>query len=395
MKKTAALLLCLSLLLSLSACSLPFGQRESGGEAPRASEAPARRGSVTLQLAADESGTAGLDRALAQLKKELPGIGVSRAELTGDTLSGQLPDLLLLSRVEAQRLADEGKLLALTGQPEAADTLSALPAAELAFWQAGEGRLFLLPTAPVETWCLFANEARFAAHGLALPQSAEELLDCARVFGDAGETLLAVDAEEESLLALLELCLRGAGSSLPAIFSGEESPYDEAVLAAAQELYRLQRTNAVVCLTREECETRFHTGEAAVYFAPEHEAAAARDTLGEAAVLLPLPLFGSGETALGAEPGAPVLAVSASSEHPAEAVTAACRLCELLREEPGSDPLSASLSARRAALRELLPAAHAPEASIDAAFASGVKELLLGTMTPDEFVECAELAFER
>ncbi len=400
MKKTAALLLCLSLLLSLAACSLR-SEQETPSEtvttpataAPKRSES---RASVTLRLAVSPDGeTAGLDRALAQLKKELPDIAVTTEELTDEALAGELPDLLLLSEAEGRALAAEGRLVELTELAEAAGALASLPAAERALLQTEEGELFLLPAVPAETWCLFANEALFAAHGLALPQSTAELLDCARVFGAAGETLLAVDAEEESVLALLELYLRGEGCSLAALFGGEESPYDEAVLAAAQAICRLQRTNAVVCLEREECETRFHTGEAAAIFAPEREATAARDTLGESAVLLPLPLTGSGEAALSAQPEGWALAVSASSGHQTLAVTAACRLCELLREEPGSDPLSASLAARRAALREIFPIAHASGAGVETAFASGARELLLGTMTPDEFVECAELAFER
>lgn len=402
MKKILALLLAGLLLASLAACGLPLAPAatEAPAEAPEensqeaASENACAGPAVTLRLGAPEDAAlcARLDEALEQLRQELPDIAVERVPLAEE----ETCDLLVLSASESAARCAGGSVAELTKEPEAAALFEKLLPAERARLGA---KLTGLPLDAAEFYCFFANKAVFEELGLALPEDIEGLIACARTLAPAGRGLFTADAETgELLFALLLRAHDGRGAE--AVCSGEASPYDQTWWLAADELYRLQRAGAFLAESEE---------EAALLLVPSGEAPRVSELWGEDAALLRFPWAGIGEKALGPAGEPRVLAVSTASEHPTLAVTAACRLCELVSRYDGlygcggvlsEDASGACAPAEEAAVCRAGLSAVAEytlpsEAALAAALEEGVRELCAGRMTPDEFVEFAALSLDR
>ena len=333
-----------------------------------------------------------LDEALEQLRQELPDIAVERVPLAEE----ETCDLLVLSASESAARCAGGSVAELTKEPEAAALFEKLLPAERARLGAKHTGL---PLDAAEFYCFFANKAVFEELGLALPEDIEGLIACARTLAPAGRGLFTADAETgELLFALLLRAHDGRGAE--AVCSGEASPYDQTWWLAADELYRLQRAGAFLAESEE---------EAALLLVPSGEAPRVSELWGEDAALLRFPWAGIGEKALGPAGEPRVLAVSTASEHPTLAVTAACRLCELVSRYDGlygcggvlsEDASGACAPAEEAAVCRAGLSAVAEytlpsEAALAAALEEGVRELCAGRMTPDEFVEFAALSLDR
>lgn len=402
MKKILALLLAGLLLASLAACGAPLAPAATGAPAGEPAEAPEESAqesvfegpAVTLRLGAPEDAAlcARLDHALEQLRQELPDVAVERVPLA----EGEAYDLLVLSEGESEARCAGGSVAELTKEPEAAALLEKLLPVERARLGA---KLTGLPLDAAEFYVVFANKAVFEERGLALPEDAEGLIACARALAQAGRGLFTSDAETQELLfALLLRAHDGRGPE--AVCGGEASPYDEAWRLAADELYRLQRAGAFIAESE---------AEAALLLAPSGEAPRASELWGEDAALLRLPWAGRGENALGPAAEPRVLAVSAASEHPTLAVTAACRLCELVsrydglhgcggvlgEDASGADGAAGEVAACRAELSAVAVYETPGDAAFAAALEEGVRELCAGRMTADEFVEFAALSLDR
>lgn len=398
MKRVFALLLAGLLTLSLAACGLPaLRPREAAPNEsadPAAEEAPA--GGLTLTVGTKgETDPDRLDYALKRLRETLPDIAVERAAAEDEA---RLPDLLLLDEDSAAALAASGLLVPLAGERKAEALLARLTETERARALAQGEELYLLPAHGAESWCLFVSDAVFAACGVEAPRGMDELtaaLERAR----GGAALALCSEDDEALLAFFEGFLSAEdGRGLNALFAGETSPYDESFRRAAEKLYRLGRAGAVTLTDDESRKALWESGALAALFAPEGEAAA----LGKGAHLLPWSpvLAVSGEW----------LAVSAGCEHREPAVETACLLCEYmaeydaqtgcgagltLKDAPGGDgPLAQELAAYRAGLTELPRLRQETAPALAAGAADGVRELLRGSMTPEEFQEIAAMTLD-
>lgn len=400
MKRVFALLLAGLLMPGLAACGLPALRPEETTAPPTVSAAPAPENepgaALTLTVGAEgESDPARLDYALARLGETLPDITVERAASISEAA---LPDLLLLSDEAAPGYAAAGLLAPLAGEPKAEALLARMTETERSRAFTPEGELFLLPAHGAESWCLFVSDAAFAACGVEAPRSMGELT-AALERAHGGAALALCPDEDEAALAFFEGFLSAEdGRGLNALFAGETSPYDESFRLAADKLYRLARAGAVTLTDDENKNALWSSGEAAALFAPEGEAAA----LGEGAHLLPwrTVFAAAGEG----------LAVSGACEHRELAVETACLLCEYMAEYdaqtgcgagltlpdvPGGDTaLSEELAAYRAGLTELPRLRQETAPALAGAVAEGVRELLRGTVTPEEFQEIAAMALD-
>ena len=391
MKKITALLLAGLLLSLLAACGLPFAPRSTPEPTPSAPEEsapePEPTPSVTLRLAAAVGGEeeARWAYALERLETALPDVAVTFAA------PGEAAELLLLGESEMDARAAAGDLADLAAEPSALALLEALPPALREGAVTPEGELFALPARAAETWCLFFRASRFAA----APDTPTALFE--GLAGQDAPALLCPD-EDEALLAFFEGVYRSYDErGLNGLFRGETSPYDEAVRQSAYALYRLGRAGAVSLTGADEALAQWETGAAAL-FAREGAAGA----LGEEARLLPWGAVRAGEGAF--------LAVAADAAHPSLAAAAACELCRGLaaydlRENAGAcvtlpdeaaagTPLAQELSAYRRALTACVRLEPETAPALAEALSTGVRELLLGTMTPDEFAEIAALALD-
>ena len=400
MKRIAALLLAGLLLLILTACGLPAPrQDEPAAEETAAPEeieetpAPAPTPSVTLRLGTEKSER--LDYALERLQTALPDIAV---ELTAPPAEGEaLPDLLLCAAEDCAAYAADGRLAELTEDAAALALLEKLAPAERALALSDEGALFALPAGGADVWRLCLNGAFFPD---GLPQTVSELLTAA---GTPGTPIaLCLDSDEAALAFLEGILTRHDERGINALLRGETSPYDETVRRAADELYRLHRAGGVRLLDAESCEALWLGGEAAATFVRESAAARAAAALGDGLHLLRWSPVLAGEGAK--------LAVSADAAHRSLAVDAACLLCEYLAAydlQRGSGVCTAfpdaaeaqgataqELSALRRETAALTRLAPETNPRLAAALAEGVRELLSGSMTPDEFVEVAAMTLD-
>ena len=398
MKKITALLLAGLLLLSLSACGLPLLPGRAPAAEPSAApesadpEPEEAAPAVTLYLGAapaDEAESERLDAALTRLREALPDIAVERVPLPG--AGGALPDLLMPASGERlEELAAAGLLADLAEEPAAAALLKKLIPAERERLPA-EGPVYALPQRGAEFYGLFADGAVFEANGIAAPRTLDELGPAAAALADRGVTALPLCLEDDAAaLAFFEIFLSGFDErGLNALFRGELSPYDRAVWQAADAICRLRRADAATLLSREAAEALRDEGGAALRFAAEREAAG----------LSPLPcraVLAGGEG---------WLAVSAASEHRDLAVDAACLLCGFLAEYDlnrggaclalsgeGAEP--GTLGAYRQTLESFTVLEPGISPELAAAAAEGVRELLRGTMTPDEFAEYTAMTLD-
>ncbi len=402
MKKYTALLLA-GLLLILTACGLPLPSREepAAGETaapeelePEPTPTPVPTPSVTLRLGADDGG-ARLAYAVDRLRTALPDIAV---ELTALPAEGEaLPDLLLCGADRCAAWAGQGLLAELTEEPAALALLDRLAPAERPAARSDEDALFALPARGADVWRLYLNGAFFPD---GLPQTVSELTAAAGKL--AAPIALCLDGDGAALAFFEGVLTRHDERGINALLRGETSPYDETVHRAADELYRLGRAGAAALLDAEACEALWLGGGAAAIFAPESDAARFAEALGGELHLLrwsPV-LAGEGEK----------LAVSADTAHRALAVDTACLLCEYLAaydlqqgcgacaaipdaaetEGAAAQELTA-LRRETAALTRLEPDR---QPRLAAALAEGVRELLNGSMTPDEFVEAAAMTLD-
>lgn len=403
MKRTIALLLAGLLLLGLASCGLPIAQGEEKAAETDAPEESAAQGpaiTITLGIEAKETDEARLEAALEKLRRTLPDIAVERVQ---PSPGAALPDLLLLDDESAAAYAASGLLADLSEEPLAAALLEQMTPADRTRAVDAGGACYALPARGAETWCLFIDDGAFRAAGTEPPRSREELTAALAAAARTGRTLVLCPEEDEAALAFFEgfLTVRDE-RGLNALFRGESGPYDESLRLAADELYRLSRAGAVSLMTAEEAAACWQAGEAAAIFVRERQASAAVAALGEDAHLLPLPgvVLREGES----------LAVSAASEHRALAVETGCLLCKCLAEfdrqtgcgacltlpgeTAGSAPLTRELTAYRSETEAFTRLEPERAPALAEALAEGVRELLRGTMTPDEFAEAAGLALD-
>ncbi len=394
---------------------------------------------VTLRLYArysDDDSIPRLDYAIEHLKTEFPNVTIELEAAPSDdgsslmamAATGDMPDIFALSGDRViQSLATYGAIKDLTPYIEANGFLAKVIPSELAKVYFTDGNAYALPFTGTEMANFFANTAVFDEYGLEIPQTIDQLIECAKVFSANGIATIPVFASENWITnAFFDAILtRYDPRGLDALYAGESDIHDEAFLQAATDLYNMQQAGVfpagVTNMSYEQCTQLWYNDKSAMFFNGEWEADATDAALGEKAVLVNYPAASeetieASKTAVAGGKGACAgFSVAATSKHFDLALDVACRMCELLVEHDYIYRGKAcfALDVTEGLTREVEPCRLVEEIGelrttltsstvlfssanpdISTAVAEGAQAIMAGIMMPEEFIASVAFAAE-
>lgn len=448
MKKTLSLILALIMLFSLAGCggssapaetqAAPAAEAEAPAEAvaeePAAADEP-----VTLRFYirySDDDYIPRVDYAVEHLKDDFPNVTIEIEAMPSDdgqslmsmAAVGDMPDIFAISGDNViQTLATYGAIEDLTPYIKANGFYDKIIPSELSKVYFTDGNGYALPFTGTEMANFFANKDVFAEYNLEIPQTIDELIECAKVFSANGIATLPVFASENWITNAFfgAIVTRYDPRGLDALYSGEASIHDDAYLQAATDLYELQQAGAfpsgVTNMAYEQCTELWYNNKSAMFFNGEWEADATYAALGDSAVLIPYPaasedtIEASKTAVVGGKGACAGLAVSTTSPHYELAIDVACRICELLVEhdyiyrgkscfaldttadlvrEVEPCPLVEEIGALRSTLTSTTVLFSSANPDVSTAVAEGAQAIMAGIMTPEEFIDSVAFATE-
>ena len=442
MKKIIALLLALTMLLALCACGqAPAAESKTpeNTDTPADTGTPAADEPVTLRLYtrySDDDSTKRIDYAIEKLKEEYPNVTIEIEAMPADdgvalkamAATGDMPDIFSLSGSDLiAALAEYGSIQDMTPYLEANGFLDKVIETEKVKVYFTDGNAYCIPFNGTEMANFFANTEIFQQYNLEIPQTLDELIECAKVFSANGMCTIPVFASEGWITNAFfnAILTRFDSRGLDALYSGEASINDEAYLKAATVLYDLQQAGAfpagVANMAYENCTELWYNGQSAMFFNGEWEADATYAALGDKAQLMAYPaasedtIEASKTSVVGGTGSCTGLSVFAGSKNYELAIDIACRLSELMVQHDYIYRGKAcfALDVTEGLTREVEPCSliqqigelrptltHttqlfstvAPE--ISAAVAESAQAIMAGTMTPEEFIENVAFACE-
>ena len=438
MKKLITLLISLAMIFALCACGQtaePKAEEPAKTDAPAADVAAADE-PVTLRLYtrySDEDNIKRIDYAVEKLKEEYPNVTIEIEAMPADdgvalkamAATGDMPDIFSLSGTDLiASLAQYGAIKDMTPLLEANGFLDKVIESEKVKVFFTDGNAYCLPFTGTEMANFFANTEIFQNNGLEIPQTIDELVECAKVFSANGMCTLPVFASEAWITNAFfnAILTRYDNRGLDALYSGEASIHDDAYLQAATALYNLQQAGAfpagVTNMTYEQCTELWYNGQAAMFFNGEWEADVTYDALGDKAKVIYYPAASedtieeSKTSVVGGKGACTGLSVFAGSKNYELAVDIACRMCELMVQHDYiyRGKTCFALDVTEGLTREVEPCAMLEEIGImrnalthtntlfsgvkpeiSTAIAEGAQAIMAGSMTPEEFI--ANVAF--
>lgn len=449
MKKTLSLILALAMLFALAACGnssapAPTATETKTEDAPAPAEAPAVEPApadepVTLRLYvrySDDDSVPRIDYAVEHLKEDFPNVTIEIEAAPSDdgqslmsmAAVGDMPDIFALSGDNViQTLATYGAIEDLTPYIKANGFYDEIIPSELSRVYFTDGNGYTLPFTGTEMANFFANKDVFAEYNLEIPQTLDELIECAKVFSANGIATLPVFASENWITnAFFDAILtRFDPRGLDALYSGEASIHDDAYLQAATVLYELQQAGAfpagVTNMGYEQCTELWYNNKSAMFFNGEWEADATYAALGDSAVLISYPaasedtIESSKTNVAGGKGACGGIAVSTQSPHYELAIDVACRICELLVEhdyiyrgkscfaldttadlvrEVEPCPLVEEIGQLRTTLTGTTVLFSSANPDVSTAVAEGAQSIMAGNMTPEDFIASVAFAAE-
>ena len=196
MKKLITLLLSLTMIFALCACGQtaePKAEEPAKTDAPAADVAAADE-PVTLRLYtrySDEDNIKRIDYAVEKLKDEYPNVTIEIEAMPADdgvalkamAATGDMPDIFSLSGTDLiASLAQYGAIKDMTPLLEANGFLDKVIESEKVKVFFTDGNAYCLPFTGTEMANFFANTEIFQNYGLEIPQTIDELVECAKVF---------------------------------------------------------------------------------------------------------------------------------------------------------------------------------------------------------------------
>lgn len=430
MKKIIALLLSLTMIFALCAC----GQTEAPANAKETEAADASAGSepVTLRLYtrySDDDSTKRIDYAIEKLKEEYPNVTIEIEAMPSDdgvalkamVATGDMPDIFSLTGTDLiASLAQYGAIEDMTPYLEANGFLDKVIETEKAKVFFTDGNAYCLPFTGTEMANFFANTEVFEQYNLEIPQTIDELIECAKVFSADGMCTLPVFASEAWITNAFfnALLTRYDYRGLDALYSGEASIHDDAYLQAATALYNLQQAGAfpagVTNMAYEQCTELWYNGKSAMFFNGEWEADVSYEALGDKAQVVYYPAASedtieeSKTWVVGGTGACSGLSVFAGSKNYELAIDIACRMCELmvqhdyiyrgkacfaldvtdgLTREVEPCTLVEQIGEMRNSLTHSTELWSSVSPEISTAVAESAQAIMAGIMTPEEFIE--------
>ena len=244
MKKLITLLISLTMIFALCACGQtaePKTEEPAKTDAPAADVAAADE-PVTLRLYtrySDEDNIKRIDYAVEKLKEEYPNVTIEIEAMPADdgvalkamAATGDMPDIFSLSGTDLiASLAQYGAIKDMTPLLEANGFLDKVIESEKVKVFFTDGNAYCLPFTGTEMANFFANTEIFQNYGLEIPQTIDELVECAKVFSANGMCTLPVFASEAWITNAFfnAILTRYDNRGLDALYSGEASIHDDA-----------------------------------------------------------------------------------------------------------------------------------------------------------------------
>ncbi|MDA3845820.1 MAG: extracellular solute-binding protein [Vallitaleaceae bacterium] len=344
-KRLLALLLVTLMVFSLVACndevddaattSPDTGTVADVADADSDSNADMTEEKITLTIYAqysDEDTKVPYDYAVAELAKEYPNVELElivQAQDDGLTIqtyaaTGDLPDIFQVGLAQINAFKESGNILVLDDYVESTGFGEALvPSATNLLWNE-DGHAYAFPYAGNELVLLFYNKAVFAANGVEVPETYEDLVNAIEVFNANDIVPLSIFAKEGWITTALYdvFATRMAPEGIVALDNGTALASDGAYLEAAERLEELVDLGLVAegatNMNYDQAASLFYEGGAAMFLNGQWEIQGSTDALGDDVDWMWYPVYSENSEAAhalsgGGAPGG--YAVSPYSEH--------------------------------------------------------------------------------
>ena len=237
--------------------------------------------SVVLKIYAqyaDDDTKVPYDYAVSKLAEAFPNVQlelIPQAQDDGATLlalaaAGNLPDIFQTGSGILSTFRESNQVMVLDDVAKASGFLDKVyPSCENLLY-ADDGHIYAFPYAGQEYVLLYVNKALFAANGLEIPTTFEELKHCVEVFNAADIVPLALFGQEGWITASMFdiIATRYNAGGIKALDRGEAAITDEAYVNAAQTLSDLTKAGlfqkGVTSTNYDQASELFKTGKAAM-----------------------------------------------------------------------------------------------------------------------------------
>ena len=266
---------------------------------------------VTLKLYAnysDDQEKDTLDRAIAEMKKEMPNVTVEIEPASQDdgqklktyAASGNLPDIFKSDGVDIETFNKSGNLVQLDEYAkEAGITDDILDAYKDALYMS-DGHIYAVPWQSPWVNAFYANKAVFEENGVKIPENYDEFLTAVKTFNEKGVLPYALFGKEKQwCLHLYDIMVtRTAPAGIKGLDENTAKASDPDYLDAANKLIELANAGMlskdVFNTTYDQAKALFTSGKAAMFMTGTWALNGLEQEMGDNLVLMYYPLAPAG-----------------------------------------------------------------------------------------------------
>lgn len=381
---------------------------------------------------ADEESMVPYDYAEAALAEEYPNVSIERVEQGPDpgqelrtfAATGNLPDIFDARLDVISLFIDSGDILQLDDYAEELGFVDkVLPSARNTLYHT-DGHIWAFPFVGNEFFLLYYNKALFDEHGVAVPETYEQLKRAVTSFNENDVIPMSLFAGQKwpTVSFYDAFVTRLEPEGIVALDQGRARASDPAYRQAADAIYELVQMDlfprGVTTLNYEQARALFYDGRAAMFMNGHWEIADSTDALGDDVDWIPYPVLeGNEENRLAFAGGGGIggFAVSPDSEHVDTAVRVAALFAERYAEarlvkrgnpivaldidmepEVDMDPMMRKLA-------DILPDVKSnttfawgmQNAQVKTALEDASQQLLTGDYPPEDFASDVDRVIER
>jgi raffinose/stachyose/melibiose transport system substrate-binding protein len=305
MKKVLTLVLCISIIVVLAACSkkstTDTASPSSGVTvAPAATDKAAADKPVKLRIYAqyaDEDTKTPYDYAAAELKKAMPNVQLEleiQAQDDGQKLktyaaTGNLPDIFQTGLDQINTFKKSNNILVLDEYVDKFKFKDKMQPTAMNTLYSDDGHAYAFPYAGNELALIYYNKELFTKNNVKVPTTFDEMMTAVKAFKAAGVTPMALFAKEKwPDVALYDMfATRYNPTSILDLDKGKAKITDPAYKSAAQNVVDLVKAGLLpkgaTNLNYDQAAALFHEGKAAMFVNGQWEIEAATKALGDKA----------------------------------------------------------------------------------------------------------------
>ncbi len=254
---------------------------------------------------ADDDTKVPYDYAVEKLAEAFPNVElelIPQAQDDGATLlalaaAGNLPDIYQTGSGILSTFRESNQIMVLDDVAQSTGFLDKVYPSCETFLYADDGHIYAFPYAGQEYVLLYVNKALFAANGLEIPTTFDELKHCVEVFTAADIVPLALFGQEGWITASMYdiIATRFNAGGIKALDTGAASITDEAYVSAATVLSELTQAglfqNGVTTTNYDQASELFKTGKAAMFLNGQWYIEDATKALGDDATWIYYPAY--------------------------------------------------------------------------------------------------------